>query len=199
MAAMSTKPVAAIIGMGDAYASRADRKDPLQLAAEGTRRALQDAGITKDQVDAVYTGRSPWADKRSQWSNIFISHMQMPVKRTSEITMHGAGLTATLAVASEMIATGQAEYVLCLQSDATELFVDAIERIAAQPTPEPVATPVWTKLIRPFLWVFAQAAARRARRVSQAFRDEKTRRLIEHRRRKAADVVARAGTAVGRH
>jgi acetyl-CoA acetyltransferase len=126
MAAMLTKPVAAIIGMGDAYASRADRKDPLQLAAEATRRALQDAGITKDQVDAVYTGRSPWADKRSQWSNIFISHMQMPVKRTSEITMHGAGLTATLAVASEMIAAGQAEYVLCLQSDATELFVDAV-------------------------------------------------------------------------
>ncbi len=123
---MSRKPVAAIVGMGDAYASRQDRKDPLQLAAEATRRALRDAGIRKEQVDAVYTGRSPWADKRSQWSNIFISHMQMPVKRTTEITMHGAGLTATLAVAAEMIAARQAEYVLCLQSDATELFVDAV-------------------------------------------------------------------------
>ncbi|MDQ0141312.1 thiolase family protein [Cupriavidus necator] len=123
---MSPKPVAAIVGMGDAYASRHDRKDPLQLAAEATRRALRDAGIRKEQVDAVYTGRSPWADNRSQWSNIFISHMQMPVKRTTEITMHGAGLTATLAVAAEMIAAGQAEYVLCLQSDATELFVDAV-------------------------------------------------------------------------
>ncbi|GAQ26538.1 thiolase family protein [Ralstonia insidiosa] len=123
---MSPKPVAAIIGMGDAYASLKNPKDPLQLAAEATRRALEDAGIRKDQVDAVYTGRSPWADKRSQWSNIFISHMQMPVKRTSEFTMHGAGLTATLAWATEMIAAGQAEYVLCLQSDATELFVDAV-------------------------------------------------------------------------
>lgn len=123
---MSPKPVAAIIGMGDAYASLKNPKDPLQLAAEATRLALADAGIRKDQVDAVYTGRSPWADKRSQWSNIFISHMQMPVKRTSEFTMHGAGLTATLAWATEMIASGQAEYVLCLQSDATELFVDAV-------------------------------------------------------------------------
>lgn len=123
---MSPKPVAAIIGMGDAYASLKNPKDPLQLAAEATRRALEDAGIRKDQIDAVYTGRSPWADKRSQWSNIFISHMQMPVKRTSEFTMHGAGLTATLAWATEMIAAGQAEYVLCLQSDATELFVDAV-------------------------------------------------------------------------
>lgn len=123
---MSPKPVAAIVGMGDAYASKQNRKDPLQLAVEATRAALADAGIGKDRIDAVYTGRSPWADKRSQWSNIFISHMQMPVRRTSEITMHGAGLTATLAVASEMIVAGQADYVLCLQSDATELFVDAV-------------------------------------------------------------------------
>ncbi|MGW4563791.1 thiolase family protein [Streptomyces sp. NPDC004561] len=123
---MSTAPVAAVIGMGDAYASLENRKDPLQLAAEATGRALADAGIRKDQVDAVFTGRSPWADKRSQWSNIFISHIQMPVTLTSEITMHGAGLTATIAVASQMIAAGTAEYVLCLQSDATQLFVDAV-------------------------------------------------------------------------
>lgn len=123
---MSPQPVAAIVGMGDAYASLANRKDPLQLAAEATLGALADAGIRKDQVDAVFTGRSPWADKRSQWSNIFISHMQMPVTITSELTMHGAGLTSTLAIAAQMIAAGRAEYVLCLQSDATELFVDAV-------------------------------------------------------------------------
>jgi len=123
---MTPKPVAAIVGMGDAYASVRDRKDPLQLAVEATRAALADAGIRKEQVDAVFTGRSPWADKRSQWSNIFISHMQMPVTLTSELTMHGAGLTATIAVASQMIAAGRAEYVLCLQGDATELFVDAV-------------------------------------------------------------------------
>ncbi|CAL8480183.1 thiolase family protein [Caballeronia sp. S22] len=123
---MTPQPVAAIVGMGDAYASLANRKDPLQLAAEATHNALADAGIGRDQVDAVFTGRSPWADKRSQWSNIFISHMQMPVTITSEVTMHGAGLTSTIAIASQMIAAGRAEYVLCLQSDATELFVDAV-------------------------------------------------------------------------
>ena len=123
---LSAKPVAAIIGMGDAYANMRNRKDPLQLAAEATHAALADAGIRKDQVDAVFTGRSPWADKRSQWSNIFISHMQMPVTITSEITMHGSGLTASVHVAAQMIAAGRADYVLCLQSDATELFVDAV-------------------------------------------------------------------------
>jgi acetyl-CoA acetyltransferase len=123
---MTSRPVAAIVGMGDAYASVLNRKDPLELAAEATYAALADAGIRKDQVDAVFTGRSPWADKRSQWSNIFISHMAMPVTLTSELTMHGAGLNATVHVAAQMIAAGRAEYVLCLQSDATELFVDAV-------------------------------------------------------------------------
>lgn len=123
---MSRQPVAAIVGMGDAYASRADRKDPMQLAVEATNKALRDAGIRKEQIDAVFTGRSPWADKRSQWSNIFISHMHMPVTLDTELTMHGSGLTASVAMATQMIAAGRADYVLCLQSDATELFVDAV-------------------------------------------------------------------------
>lgn len=123
---MTAGPVAAIVGLGDAYATRDDRLDPLQLAVEATMAALADAGIGKHQVDAVLTGRSPWADKRSQWSNVFISHLQMPVTLNSEITLHGAGLTSTVAVAAQMIAAGRAEYVLCLQSDATELFVDAV-------------------------------------------------------------------------
>ncbi|TEA71911.1 thiolase family protein [Allopusillimonas ginsengisoli] len=123
---MSSQPVAAIVGMGDAYASRSNRKDPLQLAVEATHKALADAGISKDRIDAVFTGRSPWADKRSQWSNIFVSHMHMPVTLNTELTMHGSGLTASVGMASQMIASGRADYVLCLQSDATELFVDAV-------------------------------------------------------------------------
>lgn len=153
---MASKPVAAIVGMGDAYASVRDRKDPLQLAAEATHKALADAGIGKDQVDAVFTGRSPWADKRSQWSNIFISHMQMPVSLTTEVTMHGAGLNATVGMAAQMIAAGQAEYVLCLQSDATELFVDAVAMGAeadADPQYEVVYGPTIPSL-------YAQAACR---------------------------------------
>lgn len=123
---MYRQPVAAIVGMGDAYASRSHRKDPMQLAVEATHKALADAGIHKNQIDAVFTGRSPWADKRSQWSNIFISHMQMAVTLNTEMTMHGSGLTASVAIAAQMIAAGRADYVLCLQSDATELFVDAV-------------------------------------------------------------------------
>ena len=85
-----------------------------------------------------------------------------------------------------------------LEVRATDRFVDALERVAAQPAPQPLAVPAWAPAIRPLLSPFAHAAARRARRISRAFRDQKARRLAEHRRRKAADAVARAEHAVSR-
>ena len=81
---------------------------------------------------------------------------------------------------------------------ATDRFVDALERVAALPAPQPLAVPAWAPVIRPLLSPFAQAAARRARRISLAFREDKARRIAEHRRRKAAEAVARTGHAVGR-
>lgn len=116
---------AAILGMGDAYADKQNIKDPLQLATEASWAAFKDAGIRKDDIDILLTGRSPWADRRPQWNNIFASHMQMPVRMTTEITFHGAGVNAMLGQAAQAIAAGVADYVLCVQSDAVELFIDA--------------------------------------------------------------------------
>ena len=56
--------VAAIIGMGDSYADKQNVKDPLQLATEASWAAFKDAGIRKDDIDILLTGRSPWADRR---------------------------------------------------------------------------------------------------------------------------------------
>jgi len=117
---------AAIVGMGDAYASSDDVKDPLQLAAEATYKAIADAGIKKTEIQSLFTGRAPWAERRPQWNNIFASHIQLPVKLTTELTMHGAGINIMFGLAAQHIATGQADYVLCLQSDATALFIDTV-------------------------------------------------------------------------
>ncbi|MDP3909531.1 MAG: thiolase family protein [Gemmatimonadales bacterium] len=123
---MNLGRVAAIVGMGDAYADEDHRKDPLQLASEATYAALRDASICKSDIQALFTGRAPWADRRPQWNNIFASHLQLPVRLSSEITMHGAGVNAMLGYAAQAIATGLAEYVLCVQSDATPLFIDTV-------------------------------------------------------------------------
>ena len=45
-ARMIPHPVAAIIGMGDTYASVKNRKDPLQLAVEATHREYELASST---------------------------------------------------------------------------------------------------------------------------------------------------------
>jgi hypothetical protein len=79
-----------------------------------------------------------------------------------------------------------------IETSATEHFVNALERVAAQPAPDLVPVPPWTSVIHPLLWPFAQGAVRRARRVKTASIQHKERRLAEHRRRKRADAVARA-------
>jgi hypothetical protein len=68
---------------------------------------------------------------------------------------------------------------------ATTLVVDAIETLASRPAPAPLPVPGWTKMIRALLRPFATAAAARARRIHEAFRNEKKQLLLEHRQRKA--------------
>lgn len=118
--------VAAIVGMGDAYASEQDIKDPLQLASEASWKAIREAGIGKSDIGALFTGRAPWADRRPQWNNIFASYLQLPVSLSTEVTVHGSGVNAMLGYGVRAIATGDAEYVLCVQSDATPLFIDTV-------------------------------------------------------------------------
>jgi hypothetical protein len=75
---------------------------------------------------------------------------------------------------------------------ATTRVVEALETLAARPAPEPQPAPAWTYLVRPLLRPFANAAAKRVRRISDEFRRQKEQTLLDHRQRKAADAVARA-------
>ncbi|MBI2964044.1 MAG: thiolase family protein [Deltaproteobacteria bacterium] len=147
---------AAIVGFGDAYADTEHRKDPIQLAAEATRMAIADAGIRKDQITGIYTGRAPWADMRPQWNNVFSSYMQLPVEFSSEITTHGGGVNAVLGHAALLVTSGFADYVLCLQSDAMPLFQDTTAFGAAMD-----ADPQFERPYGPLIAsLYAQAACR---------------------------------------
>lgn len=70
---------------------------------------------------------------------------------------------------------------------ATRRFVEALEDLAARPAPQPEPAPAWTHLIRPILWPFAQAAARRVRQLKDDRRRQKEEVLAEHRRRRRAE------------
>jgi acetyl-CoA acetyltransferase len=118
---------AAVIGYGDYYVRHKDsahRMMPVQLAAEAVKKALDNAGVKKEQITALYTGRSPSGDTRQQWNNIFASYMKITPTLSSQITVHGAGVNSLLHYATMAIVCGLADYVLCVQSDSP-VFVDS--------------------------------------------------------------------------
>ena len=118
---------AAVIGYGDYYVRHKDyehRKMPMQLAAEAAKKALDNAGVKKEQITSVFTGRSPSGDPRQQWNNIFASYMKITPTFSSQITVHGAGVNSLFHYATMAVVCGLADYVLCVQADSP-LFVDS--------------------------------------------------------------------------
>ena len=59
---MKSERVAAIVGVAESDLGRAPGKNVLQLQAQAAKLALEDAGLTKNDVDAVFTaGHWAWA------------------------------------------------------------------------------------------------------------------------------------------
>ena len=78
---------AAIVGFGDSYCAKTERKTALRLAAEATRAALLDANLDKHKIDGVLTGRAPASDRRQQWNNIFSAYVKLNPTYSSEISI----------------------------------------------------------------------------------------------------------------
>lgn len=117
----------AIAGYGDSYSSPGDEKAPIELSVESTRKALQDAGITREDVDGVITPRRPVADPQPQWSNVLADYLNIRPSYNTEVTSHGASIAGMLKHAAAAINGGFAETVLCVAGDSPE-FVDMAER-----------------------------------------------------------------------
>jgi hypothetical protein len=72
-----------------------------------------------------------------------------------------------------------------VDTPATAHVVEALESLVAQPPPAPVPVPAWTRLVRPVLQPFANAAAERVRRMEEESRRRADQRLADHRNSKA--------------
>ena len=70
---------------------------------------------------------------------------------------------------------------------ATTRFVETLEALAARPAPPPQPAPIWTRVCRPLLKPFADAAGARIVRVSDERRRQKELVLVEHRRKRRAE------------
>jgi hypothetical protein len=72
-------------------------------------------------------------------------------------------------------------------TSATARVVAALEAIAAAPAPAPVPPPAWTRLLRPLLRPFADAALRRVQRLTEERQRHKALLAAARRARKAED------------
>jgi acetyl-CoA acetyltransferase len=120
---------AAIIGFGDSYCARGEQKSALRLATEATRIAIADAGLRKDDIDGVLTGRAPGSDRRFQWNNIFSAYAKFTPTYSSEITIHAAGLNSMLKHAAMAVTSGVATYVLCVGADSGAGTADKVKGV----------------------------------------------------------------------
>lgn len=119
------KGKAAIAGYGDSYCRSTETKTAMHLAMEATARAIEDAGIEKNDIDGVLTGRAPMSDMREQWNNVFASYAKITPQYASEITIHAAGMNSMIKHAALAVSNGLARCVLCVGADAAAGLLDA--------------------------------------------------------------------------
>lgn len=135
----------AIVGFGDSYCRRDERKTAMRLAAEATRKAIADAGLEKDDIDGLLFGRAPMSDMRQQYNNIFAANLKITPTYASEITIHAAGMNSMLKHAALAVNSGAARFVLCVGADAAAGMTDArmgISSIDADPEFEQPYEPI---------------------------------------------------------
>lgn len=122
----------AIVGSSMVVARVSDgvRKTPLQLQAEAAVLAMKDAGITREQVGALFTGRSPTTYSVRQFNQRVVNELKVSPTLTSEITSHGAGALGALQYAAMALETGVVDYVLCTTGDASGLWFDANDKFS---------------------------------------------------------------------
>ncbi len=118
MSSKDLRAAAAIVGFGDYHCTADEKKSPLHVASLAVSAALKDAGLEKDDIDGVLTGREPSGDQRPQWQNILSAYLKITPTYSSQITIHAAGMNSMLKHAAMAVTAGVAKYVLCVGADS---------------------------------------------------------------------------------
>ena len=124
---------AAIVGMGRAMAWKTDPepKTPLLLAAVAARRAMTEAGIARQQVGALFTGRTPQSYMVLQYNQALLNELKIGPMFSSEVTSHGGGSLGALQLAATALQAGVIEYALCVTNEASGIWMDQVGSNAA--------------------------------------------------------------------
>lgn len=107
-----------IVGVGETGIGRAPDTGAMRMHADAARLALEDAGLTKDDVDGVLTCNS-YNEPYRQHSIVFAEYMGITAKYTATILLGGASHAAMVAHAAAAISAGMCETVLIASADRT--------------------------------------------------------------------------------
>lgn len=107
----------AIIGAADSEVGVVPHMSATQLAVDAALKAMDDAGITKDEIDGLFTCNS-WAEPYLYHAEFIAEYLQIEPKVCKGVNT-GGGTTFTLVhQAAAAIATGMCETVLITMADS---------------------------------------------------------------------------------
>lgn len=107
---------AAITGIGEAEAGKRSGKSTFELAAEAAYLALADAGLQKDEIDAVFL-EHPMSEHHHMPANAFLEYMDMQTQAAVAFAAGGASPHAMAIQAAGLVAGGVYETVLVVDAD----------------------------------------------------------------------------------
>lgn len=116
----------AIVGVGRevVHASSGVKPTALQLGARAAASALRDAGVSRTDVHALFTGRSPQAYTAMQYNQLLLSELKLEPSFNTMVTAHGAGAIGSIALAEAVLQNADVHYVLCVTNEAAGLWLD---------------------------------------------------------------------------
>lgn len=104
----SLRKRAALVGVAEAELGHVRHKSALQLHAQAAKRALEDAGLRKDEVDAVLTAGEP----RGMPSVLVAEYLGIRPRYTDSTSIGGSSFVAYVEHAAAAIAAGLCDVAL---------------------------------------------------------------------------------------
>jgi acetyl-CoA acetyltransferase len=113
---------AAVVGIGATEFTRSTSRSGLSLAAEALKTALDDAGLTHDDVDGIATHLgTPYGDDYDRMAYT----LGLNIRHSAQYFTHGRFVTLTLQNAAIAVATGLADVVACIHAFKTDSMSEA--------------------------------------------------------------------------
>lgn len=153
---MDLRKKVAIVGVYEHETRHAPDRTSFQIQAECAKRALEEAGLTKDEVDAVYTADIPGHASAvfSEYLNVFPRHLDSTYVGGSSFLLHVRHAIA--AIASGQCQVALISYAATPRSRGTNIGTGGFRRERLEAVPDSFEFPFGATTVG----VYAMAAQR---------------------------------------